>query len=290
MSLTDTNREARRQVRSAGLRDLRFAGTVAAGLVAGVLGVGALSAPLLGWTDWPDGLKPGGGDDAVKMKAPATQVAVVDNRPSPSTTGPAAVPGIGTSAAVVLPSATGGGTGAGTGSGSTGAPERVRIGSGTQEGGSGTTTGGSGFAQPNVDDSDNDGMPDVWEQRYGLNPNVADENADADADGIRNADEYFLRTSPTAEDSDGDGIPDAMADSDGDGLRNATELRLGTVPWIRDTNQDGQDDGLDDADGDGVPNPDEDQAGTDPGTGEPLPEDDDPNAAPVGPQPDPVDV
>ena len=62
MSLTNTNREARRPVRSVGLRDLRFAGTVAAGLVAGVLGVGALSAPLLGWTDWPDGLKPGGGN------------------------------------------------------------------------------------------------------------------------------------------------------------------------------------------------------------------------------------
>ena len=54
MSLTNTNREAQRSVRSGGLRDLRFAGTVAAGLVAGVLGVGALSAPLLGWTDWPE--------------------------------------------------------------------------------------------------------------------------------------------------------------------------------------------------------------------------------------------
>ena len=60
MSLTNTNREAGALVRSVGLRDLRFAGTVAAGLVAGVLGVGALSAPLLGWTDWPDTLRPGG--------------------------------------------------------------------------------------------------------------------------------------------------------------------------------------------------------------------------------------
>src|SRR4029077_10263488 len=70
MSLTNTNREARRPERSVGLRDLRFAGTVAAGLVAGVLGVGALSAPLLGWTDWPDQLQPGGGNSAVTMSSP----------------------------------------------------------------------------------------------------------------------------------------------------------------------------------------------------------------------------
>ena len=79
MSLTNMNRESRRPVRSVGVRDLRFAGAVAAGLVAGVIGVGALSAPLLGWTDWPDGLKPGG-SDVVKMKPPAQQVAAADQR------------------------------------------------------------------------------------------------------------------------------------------------------------------------------------------------------------------
>ena len=52
--MTDTNREASGGVRRLALRDLRFAGTVAAGLVAGVLGVGALSAPLLGWSNWPE--------------------------------------------------------------------------------------------------------------------------------------------------------------------------------------------------------------------------------------------
>src|SRR5690349_13412008 len=39
--------------------DLRFAGTIAAGLVAGTLGLGALAAPLVGWKDWPSAL---GGD------------------------------------------------------------------------------------------------------------------------------------------------------------------------------------------------------------------------------------
>src|SRR6478735_4688129 len=40
--------------------DLRFAGTIAAGLVAGTLGLGALAAPLVGWKDWPSAL----GNDA----------------------------------------------------------------------------------------------------------------------------------------------------------------------------------------------------------------------------------
>src|SRR5829696_7446186 len=37
-------------------RDLRFAGTIAAGLCAGVLGVGAIAVPLVGWNDWPQAL------------------------------------------------------------------------------------------------------------------------------------------------------------------------------------------------------------------------------------------
>src|SRR3954454_12468984 len=36
--------------------DLRFAGTITAGLVAGTLGLGALAAPLVGWKDWPAAL------------------------------------------------------------------------------------------------------------------------------------------------------------------------------------------------------------------------------------------
>src|SRR5919112_4865402 len=100
MSLTNTNRGAGRQERSVGLRDLRFAGTVAAGLVAGVLGVGALSAPLLGWTDWPDQLQPGGdskNSQAVTMPAAQKKPPVAqpphsgDRAPS----GPSAIPVIG---------------------------------------------------------------------------------------------------------------------------------------------------------------------------------------------------
>src|SRR6185295_4120872 len=95
MSLTNTNREAGRQVRAGGLRDLRFAGTVAAGLVAGVLGVGALSAPLLGWTNWPDKLQPGADSSPVTMRSPEQKQAVAQPpRTGSRTTGPASIPGV----------------------------------------------------------------------------------------------------------------------------------------------------------------------------------------------------
>ena len=45
-----------RAARPSTLGDLRFAGTVATGLVAGTLGLGALAAPLVGWKDWPSAL------------------------------------------------------------------------------------------------------------------------------------------------------------------------------------------------------------------------------------------
>src|SRR5687768_27652 len=68
LAMTDTNRDASGGARRLAMRDLKFAGTVAAGLVAGVLGVGALSAPLLGWSNWPDSEKSGDGETpAVKM-------------------------------------------------------------------------------------------------------------------------------------------------------------------------------------------------------------------------------
>ena len=110
MSLTNTNREARRSMRSVGLRDLRFAGTVAAGLVAGVLGVGALSAPLLGWTDWPDRLQPGANDAPVTMRSPEQRPAIAQPPSSGSRTtpsGPSAVPLVGAGTALVVVPGTG---------------------------------------------------------------------------------------------------------------------------------------------------------------------------------------
>jgi hypothetical protein len=41
-------------------------------------------------------------------------------------------------------------------------------------------------------DSDNDGMPDTWEQKHGLNPNNADDaTADRDHDGYTNIEEFI---------------------------------------------------------------------------------------------------
>lgn len=41
-------------------------------------------------------------------------------------------------------------------------------------------------------DSDQDGMPDVWEMSHGLNPATAEHNADPDGDGLRNLAEFQL--------------------------------------------------------------------------------------------------
>lgn len=49
-----------------------------------------------------------------------------------------------------------------------------------------------------VVDSDKDGMPDVWETRYGLNPNDAsDATADCNGDGYTNIEKYINGIDPT---------------------------------------------------------------------------------------------
>jgi hypothetical protein len=58
-------------------------------------------------------------------------------------------------------------------------------------------------------DSDHDLMPDVWETKYGLNPqDKRDALLDKDQDGLINFDEYLLDTDPTNKDTDGDGYTD----------------------------------------------------------------------------------
>ena len=54
-----------------------------------------------------------------------------------------------------------------------------------------------GAVDPAKRDSDGDGMPDVWEERYGLNPmNPDDAHLDADGDGFTNLEEYLAGTDP----------------------------------------------------------------------------------------------
>jgi len=60
-------------------------------------------------------------------------------------------------------------------------------------------------------DGDGDGIPDVWEISYGLNPNDPnDAELDNDLDGLTNSEEFNLGTDPGDADSDDDGILDGF--------------------------------------------------------------------------------
>jgi len=121
-------------------------------------------------------------------------------------------------------------------------------------------------------DSDNDGIPDVYEQANGLNKNVNDANGDLDNDGLKNIDEYKAGTAANTADTDGDGLKDGVetntktwvsasntgtdplnADTDADGLKDGVESNSGTFvdanntgssPLKADTDSDGFSDGV----------------------------------------------
>ena len=61
----------------------------------------------------------------------------------------------------------------------------------------------------NDPDTDGDGMPDIWELYYGLNPLVDDAEDDADEDGITNLEEFFRGTNPIGPDT-GDELLDVL--------------------------------------------------------------------------------
>ena len=97
-------------------------------------------------------------------------------------------------------------------------------------------------------DSDNDGLPDVWEFTFDLSFDPAtgalgDDGASGDPDGdlLSNLDEFLSGTSPILSDTDGDGLLDqdelltyntepTLADSDNDGSSDGEEVFLGSNP------------------------------------------------------------
>jgi hypothetical protein len=74
-------------------------------------------------------------------------------------------------------------------------------------------------------DTDEDGMPDYWEELYGFDASVPeDAELDADVDGLTNAQEYLVQTDPSEADSDDNGVNDPDEDADGDGITNLDEF------------------------------------------------------------------
>ena len=61
---------------------------------------------------------------------------------------------------------------------------------------------------PNGTDTDNDDIPDGWEDDHGLDPTVDDSGLDPDHDGLTNGEEYEHGTDPHHSDTDGGGEND----------------------------------------------------------------------------------
>ncbi|MES2508192.1 MAG: hypothetical protein V4599_15925, partial [Verrucomicrobiota bacterium] len=131
-------------------------------------------------------------------------------------------------------------------------------------------------------DTDEDGMPDVWEDLHTLNKNnAADAGVDSDLDGLSNLREYLAGTLPRDRDSDDDGAPDGLEVQGGSHPLQAGSLPpfyhgAPGLPVMEDFNGNGMSDPWEhwagggilprhlDADQDGLTNGDEAAAGTDP--------------------------
>src|SRR6185437_10343952 len=109
-----TTFENGRMTRPSALGDLRFAGTIATGLVAGTLGLGALAAPLVGWRDWPSALTPGSQPTTVQLAKPAAQRAANLARSHGRVPGTGTAPGGASALSALGGSALNGGTAGGT--------------------------------------------------------------------------------------------------------------------------------------------------------------------------------
>jgi YVTN family beta-propeller protein len=117
----------------------------------------------------------------------------------------------------------------------------------TVEVGDGPISCGDFFGPAAPFDSDEDGLPDVWETAY-FGDLDQGPDGDYDGDGLTNLEEYETGTDPTKTDTDSDGLSDAWeiqngtnptnSDTDSDGMPDGWEVQHGLdplnwTPWIR---------------------------------------------------------
>jgi len=124
-----------------------------------------------------------------------------------------------------------------------------------------------------LEDTDNDGIPDICESASGTNPIYSDDTADPDNDTVTNFIEYLTGSNPFCSDTESDGLSDTYeinsglnplsADSDSDSISDYDELNITcTNPVKQDTDGDfiidgrelsiGTNPALEDSDNDGL--------------------------------------
>lgn len=118
-------------------------------------------------------------------------------------------------------------------------------------------TDGDGILDIVDDDDDNDGMPDDWEEQFGLNPkDSSDAKRDKDNDGLKNREEYDFKSNPEKGDTDSDAVNDYDEckihhslpddpDSDDDVMPDGWEVKYALDPMNNDADLDSDNDGYD---------------------------------------------